>query len=200
MVTICNGATMLLYHFTSLAYLRAIHRYGLTVGDVPTDLASLQGKVGVWLTSSPSPVDNGLEGSLVDKSEARIAIELPEHRPLWRWDDWYPGNVTDETREALEDGRQQAARSWYVYFGWISRTSIVSVELTMAGAPIPDWGTCLDENESLPAVPFSRRFVWQKKMLGGVRRAALAGQGAFVGPVATKRLDIMPLGSPQETR
>ncbi|MEN0116735.1 MAG: hypothetical protein AAGD15_08425 [Agrobacterium cavarae] len=46
---------MLLYHFTSLYYLRGISQYGLTVGDVSTDIERFEGRVGVWLTCSPTP-------------------------------------------------------------------------------------------------------------------------------------------------
>ncbi len=37
---------MLLYHFTSLYHLRGISQYGLTVGDIPTDIDRFKGRIG----------------------------------------------------------------------------------------------------------------------------------------------------------
>lgn len=93
---------MILYHFTSAAHLRGIDAHGLTVGDVPTDLRSNAGKVGVWLTSSPYPVGLGLKGSSVDKAEIRLSVLIPDDGPLARWSDWSQQHAKPETRRALE--------------------------------------------------------------------------------------------------
>ena len=39
---------MKLYHFTSARHLYGIGLYGLTVGDVPTDIKRERGRIGVW--------------------------------------------------------------------------------------------------------------------------------------------------------
>jgi hypothetical protein len=67
---------MRLYHFTSVRHLYGIALHGLTVGDVPTDIAKCKGTCGVWLTSDPSPGGNGLEGSAADKSRFRLTVAL----------------------------------------------------------------------------------------------------------------------------
>jgi hypothetical protein len=40
-----------LYHFTSRHHLHGVGRFGLTVGDVPTNIHRWEGRCGVWLTS-----------------------------------------------------------------------------------------------------------------------------------------------------
>jgi len=55
------------FHFTHRSALYGIGRYGLTVGDVPTDLRKGRGLIGVWLTTSAQAAGHGLEGSLEDK-------------------------------------------------------------------------------------------------------------------------------------
>jgi hypothetical protein len=59
---------MKLHHFTSEHHLPGIGRFGLTIGDVPTDIYRYEGRCGVWLTSDSTAHGHGLEGSDVDKS------------------------------------------------------------------------------------------------------------------------------------
>lgn len=73
---------MLLYHFTSLYHLRGISQYGLTVGDVPTDIERFKGRIGIWLTSSPTPDGHGLEGSFTNKKQFRLLVDVPEDEAL----------------------------------------------------------------------------------------------------------------------
>lgn len=161
---------MKLYHYTSTAHLRGIGRYGLTVGDVPTNLPLVEGKIGIWLTTSPSAVNHGLEGSAVDKTEVRMAVELPDAKPLCKWDDWAPRNATRSTIDRLEAGRTEAARTWFVYFGWISPASITEVVSMRTGDEIRNWKTLLEEADSSPAWPYWRRKTWQRKLLKNVRK------------------------------
>jgi hypothetical protein len=73
---------MILYHFTSARHLRPISRYGLTVGDVPTDLDRWRGRIGVWLTSSSVPYGHGLEGSTGEKGAYRLSVSVADDSPL----------------------------------------------------------------------------------------------------------------------
>jgi hypothetical protein len=78
---------MKLYHFTSDRHLRGIALHGLTVGDVPTDLAAFKGRCGVWLTSDTTTRGHGLEGSAADKSRFRLTVEVPDNGLLVKWTD-----------------------------------------------------------------------------------------------------------------
>lgn len=162
---------MKLFHFTSLAHLNGIHRHGLTVGDVPTCLERQTGKIGVWLTTNPAPDGHGLEGSAVDKKAVRLTVEVPDGPPLWQWDDWAEGRVTTFTRHRLEQAGGDAARTWYIFFGWIKPETINEAVLMRSGEPIAAWGTYHPAEDSLPGVPYWRRVAWQKQMLKKVRQA-----------------------------
>ena len=67
-----------LYHFTSRDHLHGISRFGLTIGDVPTDIHRWEGRCGIWLTSDSSARGHGLEGSSVDKSRYRLTVNVRE--------------------------------------------------------------------------------------------------------------------------
>jgi len=162
---------MKLFHFTSLAHLNGIHRHGLTVGDVPTSLERQTGKIGVWLTTNPEPDGHGLEGSAVDKKAVRLTVEVSDGPPLWQWDDWAEGRVTAFTRHRLEQAGGDAARTWYIFFGWIRPEAITEAVLMRSGEPLSDWGTFYRAEDSLPGVPYWRREAWQKQMLKKVRQA-----------------------------
>ncbi|TCU29020.1 hypothetical protein EV130_102200 [Rhizobium azibense] len=85
---------MQLYHFTSSAHLRGIHKYGLTVGDVVTDLHKPGGRIAVWLTSSPNAFGHGLSWSAIDKTEFRLTVNLSNDDRLEKWLDWALDNVS----------------------------------------------------------------------------------------------------------
>ncbi|MBY2908576.1 hypothetical protein [Rhizobium leguminosarum] len=118
---------MELYHFTSSAHLRGIHKFGLTVGDVVTDIERLDGRIAVWLTSSPSAEGHGLGGSAVDKSEFRLTVKVPEDERLVRWFDWAPGNATELTRRHLVAAGGHSSETWYLFFGWLPPSLITEV-------------------------------------------------------------------------
>lgn len=100
---------MNLLHFTSHRKLRGISQFGLTVGDVPTDIRRNRGRCGVWLTSSPAPVGHGLNGNPIDKQAIRLAVELPDNAPLlFRRTDW----KREAWRKNLLKKVAKAARSY----------------------------------------------------------------------------------------
>jgi hypothetical protein len=130
---------MKLYHFTSSRHLYGIARYGLTVGDVPTDLLKAKGVCGVWLTSDPSSVGHGLEGSAADKTGFRLTIQSPENANLVKWTDWATANVTPETRHALH-ATAAGFETWFVYFGVIDQSAISECVDMATGLGVADWG------------------------------------------------------------
>ncbi len=98
---------MQLYHFTSIYHLRGIAKYGLTVGDVPTDMDAVKGIVGVWLTTSPTPEGHGLSGSKADKTRFRLTVDVPEDRLLHKWTAWARSNVPARTLQMLATPRDR---------------------------------------------------------------------------------------------
>ncbi|MXN44647.1 hypothetical protein GR138_05565 [Shinella kummerowiae] len=112
-----------------------------------------------------------MEGSAVDKKAVRLTVEVPDGRPLWQWDNWAEGRVTAFTRHRLEQAGGDAARTWYIFFGWIKPEVIAEAVLTRTGEPVAAWGSYYPAEDSLPGVPFWRREAWQKQMLKKVRQA-----------------------------
>jgi len=164
------------YHFTSGPHLRAIAKHGLTVGDVPTDLARERGVIGVWLTSSDRPDGHGLEGSIVDKAAYRLTVAINSQSPvLHRWTDWAVRNVTSETIESLHKAAARNGssepRNWFVYFGVIAPSDILECVRMETGDKIADWANVSPPEFDVKPVPPSRRKAWQKRMLKDVRAA-----------------------------
>jgi hypothetical protein len=62
---------MELYYFTSWHHLHGIGGFGLTIGDVPTDILRWKGCRGVWLTS-----DGTARGSSISSQRARAISKL----------------------------------------------------------------------------------------------------------------------------
>ena len=156
---------LILYHFTSAAHLRGIHQYGLTVGDVVTDIAGFKGKVGVWLTTSPTPEGQGLGGTMVDKSEFRLTVDVPENNLLRRWSNWARENLSQETRVALDSGDIERPDDFFVYFGWLPTDRILDVTSAFTGRAEMDWGRERPQSHLAPGVPFRKRYDWQKRTL-----------------------------------
>jgi hypothetical protein len=175
---------MILYHYTSGYHLRGIARYGLTVGDVPTDIEQAKGRVGVWLTSSPNAGGHGLEGSAVDKKRYRLAVELPEDSSLLvKWLDWAPGNVTADTIEALHstaaehDGDGPA--SWFIFFGVLAPNTIRSCLNILTGEEIENWRELRALNprdamtmKATKGVPAWRRDAWHRQLIKNTKKVA----------------------------
>lgn len=90
---------MKLYHFTSGNALRGIARHGLTVGDVPTNIRKLSGRIGVWLTSSDDPNGHGVGSGQIDKKRVRLTVDVPDKPARVHWLEWSKENVTEETRD-----------------------------------------------------------------------------------------------------
>jgi hypothetical protein len=169
---------MKLYHFTAGNYLRGIAEHGLTVGDVPTDMARFAGKVGVWFTTSPTPIGHGLEGGRLNKKRFRLHVDLPVETPaLFKWTDWETHHVTPETQRALRICRpgddDYQADSWYVLFGHLKPKNIVSVVDTSTGTDVEDWPNVWPADDSLPGVPYWRREAWQKRTLKRAKKLTL---------------------------
>lgn len=169
---------MLLYHFTAGENLRAIATEGLTIGDVPTDLARMKGRIGIWLTTSESPDGHGLSESAVDKKRFRLKVDVPDTPLLVRWSEWSLKNVTQLTRERLHslaaDG--DANTEWWVCFGWIRPEQILSVLDMRTGDVVEKWGSSWAESESREGVPFRRRDAWHRRLLKDVKRELVARQ------------------------
>lgn len=161
---------MRLYHFTSVRHLRGIALYGLTVGDVPTDLAAFKGRCGVWLTSDMTARGHGLEGSADDKSQFRLTVEAPDNALLVRWVDWAPKNVRPETISRLH-AIAPSFNTWYVYFGIIKPSAIVECMDMENGKVVESWADREPSPSDVPPVPPWRRDAWQKKLLRDVRDA-----------------------------
>ena len=166
---------MRLFHFTSGGKLRAISSCGLTVGDVPTDLRTGTGKIGIWLTTSDVPDGHGLIGSSVDKARFRLLVDVKEDY-LVRWVDWAKEHVHPETQRTLRQANGHGDDTWYVYFGHIPRSCIIGVTDMMSGTPVDQWESVWPEAESLKAVSYEGRFIWQARMLRDLRRTLRARQ------------------------
>lgn len=161
---------MLLYHFTSRQHLRGISQYGLTVGDVPTDLFNNQGRCGIWLTSSDQAEGHGLSGSLVDKTRFRLRVEVPESKALVRWIDWSKTHCTKETIRRLQE-TAKSFDSWFVYFGIINPSDIRECIDLQHKAPFDQWPAIIPAPDDRPGVAPDGRRKWHRKLLKSVRRA-----------------------------
>lgn len=156
----------MLYHFTAEDYLPAICKYGLTVGDVPTDTE--KGKVGVWLTASEDPRETGLERSRRNKKRYRLTVDLYDKTHLCKWSDWFPKNVKPEIAEGLHETAGDW-QNWFVYFGVIGPEGIVDCVDMNTGKSV-DWRK-ITPNEVATAISPSRRKAWQKQLHKQVKRS-----------------------------
>jgi hypothetical protein len=165
---------MKLYHFTSARNLYGIGLYGLTVGDVPTDIKRERGRIGVWLTANDAPDGHGLDGGAADKSRFRLTVNVPEHPLLVPWVDWATHNATPETVRALHATATSFA-TWYIYFGVVPRAQIEECVDMQSGLVVEDWGAKRSEQDMEPVPPW-RRHAWHKKLLKAVRRELTLGR------------------------
>jgi hypothetical protein len=168
---------MILYHYTSGRHLRAIAKYGLTVGDVPTDIKKERGRIGIWLTNSLKEHGHGLEGSGVNKQQYRLAVSINDGAPaLHKWSDWASKHVTANTISWLHTaaGRRANPDSWFIYFDVIVPERIIECVEVATGAVVADYENVSPPALDIKAVPSWRREAWQKRMLKDVRRALAA--------------------------
>lgn len=166
---------MILYHYTAAQYLRAIARYGLTVGDVPTDIRRNRGRVGVWFTSTASPGGHGLEASALSKMSYRLTVEIPDESvQLVKWSEWAPENATAKTIDALHaaagEYEGEGPASWYIYFGVLPASSIRLCVDMASGKEVENWGEVSPSALDRKAVPPSRRDAWHRRLLKDVKR------------------------------
>ena len=161
-----------LHHFTSWHHLYCIGRFGLTVGDVPTDLGRYEGRCGVWLTSEGTARGHGLEGSTVDTSRYRLTVYIPEEDPaLVKWTEWAAKNATPATVHALH-ATGAGFDTWYVYFGVFDPAAIEECVDMQTGLVVESWR---DTPEGLAKpVPPERRHVWHTKLMKKMRRQTAA--------------------------
>lgn len=167
---------MRLYHFTSERHLAGIAAHGLTVGDVPTDIAKGKGRVGVWFTSSDEPFGHGLGGA-TQKERYRLAVDFRRDAPLLhKWTDWFPANITADTADALHR-LAGGWETWFVYFGIVRPEAIVECFDGFTGQLSPNWRNRPPSDTDLPGVPAWRREAWQRAMLKRVAKAVKRQNG-----------------------
>jgi hypothetical protein len=159
------------FHFTDWHHLHGIARYGLTVGDVPTDLGRCEGRCGIWLTTDGDTAlgRHGLDGSRFDKTRYRLTVEVDENdAALVRWTDWAVAHATPETIRCLHAVASGFA-SWFVYFGVVDPKRIIACIDMQTGLAVEDWRNT-PEGQVKPVAP-DRRHVWHKKLMRKFRRA-----------------------------
>lgn len=173
---------MILYHFTSADHLHGISRYGLTVGDVPTDIERGKGRIGIWFSSNPDPGGNGLEGGGTDKTRYRLSVDVDDQSPLFhRWLEWAEKNVTKQSVERLHEiaakTKGQGPESWFIYLGVVGRERIVSCFDLQSRVEVPDWRDLPIPLSVIAPVPPWRREAWQRQMLKKVSKAVRQRRG-----------------------
>jgi hypothetical protein len=118
---------MILYHYTSKAYLPLIEIGGLEVGEVPLTPTKLRNAV--WLTTDSNPDGHGLDGSCLNKRAVRITVRIPTHdRKLKHWPAWGRKRLARWWYAALDEAGGGKSESWYLYFGTIPPSAFLAVE------------------------------------------------------------------------
>lgn len=128
---------MLLYHFTSIAYLRpdmtpgpgAPRPEGLTLGRVQMSLGP-EPEIGnaQWLTTDP---DAGAVGGTC----VRLTVRIPSSDPrLVRWHRWArrqygPDGLAQVLGKVPPDAAGRVARSWWLYWGAIPLDRFANIEI-----------------------------------------------------------------------
>jgi hypothetical protein len=110
---------MILYHYTNKYHLASIRSTGILYPS-ESNVSWTKGHGGpdvVWLTTCDEPsLNHGLHGSVFDKTEVRISVELPAG---WakRWKKWAPvQGMSESDMDILAEtgGGWQAADTWFV--------------------------------------------------------------------------------------
>ena len=123
---------MTLYHYTCLEHLRQILADGIIktthsnllrpvnprfINGVFADPETDSYKPVVWLTSTldfSAGEGNGLTGSVYDKTECAIAIEVMFYHHFRKWDEWTKENKADKEWIARLKATAPNWRSWYI--------------------------------------------------------------------------------------
>jgi len=159
------------YHFTSRQHLRAIAQHGLCLGDVL--LTHDTGAVAVCLTTEDDPRGHGLEGSRVDKTRYRMALDWDASDPaLEKHDLWIRGWAKSRLANArylAAINRNCRTETWYLYFGVIGPDQIRECVDLHSGEPL-DWRSLLPRHDDVPGYAYEDRHVWHAKLLDAVRR------------------------------
>ena len=121
----------LLYHYTSIHHLPGILHLGylkLTESNLRLDREMFRPVV--WLTDSISVSGHGLEGSIADKHEIRIALNCKPDYQLWSA--WSKDNRIDKAvARALSEGNNSS--SWWISEKPIPCSEFLSIENTRTG-------------------------------------------------------------------
>jgi len=138
---------MKLYHFTSAHHLPHIRRAGMlqptesNVGSPVTHMppwGSHRGPDVVWLldTAELNGHPHGLRGSVYDKTEIRISLDIP--RPV-KWLDWeWTAMMHPDWRSAFVEagGGPAAVEAWYVWPVPVRRSRWLDITDTRSGREI----------------------------------------------------------------
>lgn len=124
---------MKLYHYTSNFHIEAIMQNGLSRGDVPITPTGL-GENAVWFSTSPEPTEQGwVEGSIVDKTQIRITVNIPlSHPNLKKWTKYAAKRLDPEWRSVLNHYGGGTEKQWYIYFGVVPPAQFVSIDYRTA--------------------------------------------------------------------
>lgn len=120
-----------LYHYTSTFHLPQIFQskfLKLTESNLRLDKTMY--KPVVWLTTVLEPTGQGLEGSIVDKTEVRITVEHKEKYKYWKV--WSRKNKIPKIwADSLE--RNQKPETWWVSTEEIPFEDIIMIENRYTG-------------------------------------------------------------------
>jgi hypothetical protein len=120
---------MRLYHFTTRAHIAAIRKEGILYGDVPT--GPNEGFNAPWLTTEHRFSEQGwTRGSVYDKAELRLAVEIPaDHPNLYSWEQLVDAlEIPGWWVDALENAAGRSMKNDYVYLGGVPPEWITKVE------------------------------------------------------------------------
>lgn len=134
-----------MYHFTSMSVLPAILQSGIAKGDVP--ITPQGGFNAPWFTLDPAWECQGwATGSVLDKSEVRIAVDLPVCPLLRHWPELANAEHMDPTWYHMLNYMGSPEKrvlgnpdNWYVFMGRVSPKWIHEVDYR--DNPKGHWGT-----------------------------------------------------------
>ena len=154
---------MILYHFTAAEYLPAIRAEGLSKGEVP--LTPTEYMNAVWLTTDRDPSGHGLcdERELSTKEKAFLGVPLDHpakfpnkrairltvkvksaDRRLVAWRPWAHKRLHPDWLATLERTGGNKGRGWFLYWGVLPPSTIVSIEDLRAAEDAAAHGVATD--------------------------------------------------------